>query len=105
MHDKSTEDRRGAPRVDDFAGKCDPNGAGEVATRARRIDCMPRFQIVTTDGDALGPVELDRPDWPAGSVIRTGRGEPNLRVLRHLEVDGDEDDPELFTVLIVELAD
>lgn len=41
---------------------------------------MPHFQIVTVDGDALGPMELGRPDWPAGSVIYTGPGEPNLRV-------------------------
>jgi hypothetical protein len=65
---------------------------------------MPHFQLVTTDGDALGPTELGRPDWPAGSVIYTAPGKPDLRVVRHLNVAEDEDDPELFTVLVVEPA-
>jgi hypothetical protein len=56
---------------------------------------------VTTDGDALGPVELGRPDWPPASVIYTGPNEPNLRVVR--ELDTENDDPEVhFTVLVVE---
>jgi hypothetical protein len=30
---------------------------------------MPHFQLVTVDGDALGAVQLGRPDWPVGSVV------------------------------------
>lgn len=61
------------------------------------------FSLVTTDGESLGAVELGRPDWPPGSTIYTAPGEPNLRVVRVLE-RGDEadEDPELFTVLVVE---
>ena len=33
---------------------------------------MPHFALVTTDGDALGPVELGRPDWPDGAIIYRG---------------------------------
>jgi hypothetical protein len=43
---------------------------------------------------------LGRPDWPEGSIIYTGRDKPNLRVVGELEAD--DDDPELFRVLIVE---
>ena len=57
---------------------------------------MPHFQLVTTDGDALGPIELDGPDWPAGRVIYTGPNEPNLRVVDVLATE-DDDDPERFT--------
>ena len=39
---------------------------------------MPHFALVTTDGDALGTVELGRPDWPDGAIIYRG-DEPNLR--------------------------
>jgi hypothetical protein len=41
---------------------------------------------------------LGRPDWPEGSIIYTGRDKPNLRVVGELEAD--DDDPELFRVLI-----
>jgi hypothetical protein len=62
---------------------------------------VPHFQIVTTDGEALGARELGRPDWPPGSVIYTGPDEPNLCVVR--ELDTENDDPEMhFTVLVVE---
>jgi hypothetical protein len=50
---------------------------------------VPHFQLVTTDGDALGAVELSRPDWPDGSSIYRG-GEPNLRVVDRIEVDDSE---------------
>ena len=30
---------------------------------------MPRFALVASDGDALGTVELGRPDWPDGAII------------------------------------
>jgi hypothetical protein len=39
------------------------------------------FQLVTVDGDALGAVELSRPDWPPGSVIYRGGDDANLRVV------------------------
>ena len=41
---------------------------------------MAHFQLVTTDGEALGATELARPDWPPGSIIYRGDG-PNLRVV------------------------
>jgi hypothetical protein len=61
---------------------------------------VPHFQLVTADGEALGPVELGRPDWPAGSIIYRGGDKPNLRVVGELEAP--DDDPELLRVLIVE---
>jgi hypothetical protein len=64
---------------------------------------VPHFQLVTTDGDVLGTRELGRPDWPPGSVIWTGPDEPDLRVVDVL-VTEDDDDPERFTVLVVEPA-
>jgi hypothetical protein len=61
------------------------------------------FQLVTLDGEVLGARELGGSDWPPGSVIYTGPGEPNLRVVR--ELDTENDDPEMhFTVLVVEEA-
>jgi hypothetical protein len=48
----------------------------------------------------LGACELGRPDWPPGSVIYTGPDEPDLRVVN--VVTADDDDPERFTVLVVE---
>ena len=59
---------------------------------------MPQFALVITDGDALGTVELGRPDWPDGAIIYTG-DEPNLRVVCRLEVDDSEHG---FDVLVVE---
>jgi hypothetical protein len=35
------------------------------------------------DGEALGPVELSRPDVPPGSVIYCGAAETDLRVVDH----------------------
>src|SRR5215217_127379 len=55
---------------------------------------MTHFALVTASGDALGPVELGRPDWPPGSIIyRGGDGEPNLRVVDVIIFD----DPERST--------
>jgi hypothetical protein len=54
---------------------------------------------VTTDGDVLGARELGRPDWPPGSVIYAGPGEPNLRVVDVMPADDAE---QQFTVLAVE---
>jgi hypothetical protein len=61
---------------------------------------MPHFQLVTTDGDVLGPIELDRTDWPRGTVIYRGDNLPNLRVIDVMP----SDDPETFTILVVENA-
>jgi hypothetical protein len=66
---------------------------------------MPHFQLVTVDGDVLGVRELGGPDWPVGSVIQTGPGQPNLRVVLVLEHDHERDyDPERFQILFVEDA-
>jgi len=57
----------------------------------------------TIDGDVLGARELSGPEWPPGSVIYTGPDEPNLRVVRELEIDDErDDDPEWLQVLVVE---
>ena len=56
---------------------------------------MPTFQLITTDGEQLGQVELGRPDWPPGSVIYRGDG-PNLRVLEIRA--GDPDGAEVLVV-------
>jgi hypothetical protein len=61
---------------------------------------VPHFQLVTTDGETLGPIELGHHYGPDGSIIYTGSGKPNLRVVGRVEAD--DDDPELFDVLIVE---
>jgi hypothetical protein len=52
-----------------------------------RVGCglCRNFQLVTTDGTVLGARELGRPDWPVGSVIYTGPGEPNLRTTQVLD--------------------
>jgi len=67
---------------------------------------VPHFQLVTTDGDALGARELGRMAWPPGSVIDVGPDQPDLRVIHILETnDEHHDDPEWFPVLVVEPAD
>jgi hypothetical protein len=58
---------------------------------------VPRFTLVTRDGDDLGQVQLGRPDWPVGSVIYRG-DPPNLRVVGRTE----KDTPEGLDVLVVE---
>jgi hypothetical protein len=60
---------------------------------------VPQFQLVTVDGVALGPVELDRAEWSPGNVVQRS-GEPNLRVVDVLP----SDDPELLAVLVVDDA-
>src|SRR4051794_27857788 len=63
------------------------------------------FSSSRPTGDVLGARELGRPDWPPGSVIYPGPDEPNLRVVRILERDDERgEDPEWFTVLVVEEA-
>jgi hypothetical protein len=59
---------------------------------------VTHFQLVTVDGEALGAVELSRPDWPDGSIIYRGGGASNLRVVDRIA----RHDPEVFTVLVVE---
>ena len=59
---------------------------------------MPHHALVTGDGDALGPVELDgtEADWPNGRIIEgyEGRG---WRVVGYLAAE----EPESFDVLVV----
>jgi hypothetical protein len=57
------------------------------------------FRLITPDGERLGPIELQRPDWPAGSIIYRGGASPNLRVLDMLS---GLDDPEQLPTLVVE---
>jgi hypothetical protein len=59
---------------------------------------MPHFSLVTSDGDALGTIELGRPDWPERAIIYRG-DEPNLRVVGRIAADDSEHG---FDVLIVE---
>lgn len=61
---------------------------------------MPHFQLVTTDGEALGVVELELRNWPIGSVIRQEDVAP-FRVVDRINIAGD---PEKFDVLVVEAA-
>jgi hypothetical protein len=42
---------------------------------------MHKFQLETRDGRDLGPVELQRPDWPNGSIIYKAGGAPDLVVV------------------------
>jgi hypothetical protein len=59
---------------------------------------VAHFQLVTVDGEALGAVELSRPDWPRGSIIYRGPNETDLHAVDHLP----SDDPEEFAILVVE---
>ena len=59
---------------------------------------MPHFALVTTEGDALGAIELGRPDWPDGAIIYRG-DEPNLRVVCRVATNDREHG---FDVLFVE---
>ncbi len=61
---------------------------------------MHIVQLVREDGEALGPVELSRPDWPPGSIIHTRGDRPDLRVIE--VVDAAEDDPEQPPILVVQ---
>lgn len=60
---------------------------------------MFRFALISTEGDALGPVAFARGDWKAGDVIQQGRG----RSLRVTAVVAPEVDGEL-PLLVVEPA-
>jgi hypothetical protein len=57
------------------------------------------FRLITPDGEPLGLTELQRPDWPAGSIIYRGGAQPNLRVL---DILSGSDDPEQLPTLVVE---
>jgi hypothetical protein len=59
---------------------------------------VAHFQLVMLDGEALGAVELSRPDWPPGSVIYRGANETDLRVVDHLPSGV----PEEYAILVVE---
>ncbi len=63
---------------------------------------MPHFQLVTRDGEALGPFEVqpddNATDWPIEAVIDGDRGRLRVTDL----IDMTDGDPELFTVLVVE---
>ena len=62
---------------------------------------VPRFQLVLSpSGEALAPVELPRTDWRVGSIIRIEGEGPNLRVVDRINTH----DPEVFAILVVELA-
>jgi hypothetical protein len=80
-------------------GRFPPSALGScraIHPRCRTSSLSPQTATV------LGTRELDRPDWPPGSVIYTGPNEPNLRVVDVL--DTENDDPERFKVLVVEAA-
>jgi hypothetical protein len=57
---------------------------------------MPRYALVTPDGDTLGAIELGRPDWPVGSVICRG-DKLNLRVVGYRESE-DPGEPDALVV-------
>jgi len=63
---------------------------------------MPRFRLMSADGDDLGSFVSSRPDWNAGDEIPRGPGD-HLRVLELIDLDGDEDDV-IAAILKVEPA-
>jgi hypothetical protein len=67
---------------------------------ARTSGDVFRFALITTDGDALGPVAFARSDFKPGDVIPQGRG-ASLRVVNVVEPDRDGELP----LLVVDLAD
>jgi hypothetical protein len=56
---------------------------------------MHKFELETADGKQLGTTELQRPDWPVGSIIDEGGAAPDLLIVGHRY--GEEQ-----TVLVVE---
>jgi hypothetical protein len=62
---------------------------------------MPHLALVTTDGDALGAVELDDTDPPDGTLIEYDDG--MLRVVGR--VDDEEPNPERFALLVFRPSD
>jgi hypothetical protein len=61
-----------------------------------------RFALVSTDGDALGPVAFACQDFKPGDTIPQGRG-ASLRVVRVIEPENDGELP-LLVVERVECA-
>ncbi len=59
---------------------------------------MSHFVLVTTDGDAVGTVELGQPDRPDRAIIYRS-DEPNLRVVGLVRTDDSERG---FDVLVVD---
>jgi hypothetical protein len=55
-----------------------------------------RFALISTDGDALGPVAFVRSDWKPGDVIPQGRA--SLRVVQVI----DPEEAHQLPVLVVE---
>jgi hypothetical protein len=45
-----------------------------------------RFALISSDGEALGPVAFARGDWKPGDIIPQGPGR-NLRVVNAIEPD------------------
>ena len=68
-----------------------PHGASQRLREPLRVDA-PALLLVAED-------ELGSPDLPIGSTIYRGGDAPNLRVVDRLETP---DDPESFSVLVVE---
>jgi hypothetical protein len=42
---------------------------------------MHKFELETVDGTPLGTTELQRPDWPVGSIIYKGGAAPDVLVV------------------------
>ena len=59
---------------------------------------MPHLALITTDGDALGAVELEQADLPLGTLIE--HEDALLRVVG--QVEREVDDPAQLRVLVVE---
>ena len=52
----------------------------------KHLEVVFRFALITTDGDALGPVAFVRSDFKPGDVIPQGQGH-SLRVTAVVEPD------------------
>jgi hypothetical protein len=95
--DRDARDEPGVLQLETEPGRLAPeHSPPRRLPWARRL---PHYALVTDDGDALGPIELDGTgaDWPNGSVIER-EGEPDLCVVGCMG----SDDPETFAVLMVE---
>jgi hypothetical protein len=42
---------------------------------------MHKFELESRDGKPLGPITLQRPDWPVGSIIYKGGASPDLLIV------------------------
>jgi hypothetical protein len=59
---------------------------------------MAHYALITPDGDPLGPVEVTEPNSAVGSLIKRGGRGLEWRVVECIP----SDDPELFSILVVE---